>query len=69
MATQAEQFAAQNANNNVVGNIADFDSAFAATDGHRDDRGSEVVYIFTDSSSIKRNADSIEVGRFAEMLS
>lgn len=68
MATQAEQFAATNANNNVVGNIADFDSAFDATDGHRDDRGSEVVYIFTDSSSIKRTSDSIEVGSFAEML-
>lgn len=69
MATQAEQFAANNATNNVVANIADFDSAFEATDGHRDDRGSEVIYIFTDSSSIKRTSGSIEVGRFAEMLS
>jgi len=69
MATQAEQFAAQHTNNNTVENIADFDSAFAATDGHRDDRGAEVVYIFTDSSSIKRTDAAIEVGRFAEMLS
>lgn len=69
MATQAEQFATDNANNNVVANIADFDNAFAATKGHRDDRGSEVIYIFTDSSSIKRTDSSLEVGRFAEMLS
>lgn len=69
MATQAEQFAAQHANNNTVGNIADFDSAFAATGGHRDDRGDEIVYVFTDSSSIRRTDNTIEVGRFAEMLS
>ncbi len=68
MATQAEQFAAANATNNLVENIADFDGAFAATDGHRDDRGAEIIYIFTDSSSIKRTANSIEVGQFAEML-
>ena len=68
MATQAEQFAADNATNNVVENIADFDSAFEAADGRSEDRGSEVVYVFLDASSIKRTASSIEVGKFVDML-
>ncbi len=68
MATQAEQFAAEHAAGNKIENITNFDAAFEHSGGYREQREDNVIYVFSDASSIKRSASTIEVGLFVDMI-